>query len=748
MKKWAFRASPSVLIAGTLGLLWLGAAARGAAGDGLVPIPIDGSIKLSPYGGFTWEQPPLEWDALSKTPFFCGWDEPAYAEEIPNATESLASRPADDFRLAGPMPVTSIHWWGSYQKWQQSAPPAPGPDAWRITFSANTPEDAFVAYGRPGKQLWQFDVPPDQVRMEWVAFDRFPDQPQDSCFKYSLDLEPQYYFWPNPYEGDIFWISITAVYKTQRPDHVWGWKTRPRRWMDGAVEFVSQLNVTPSGLPISAIWIAPVEATDACGQKAKYDMTFALDTDPVWIKWEQPFTGLRDWAGYADEPSTARGASASSIALKWQQEPDLSANGLGVDATVDTPKTWSAQILADDYKCTLSGPVTQIEVWGCYYLDALPGNDANNVQFTLAIREDLPFNRLGYSMPGQILWTRTFKKGQFTVQQSTSQRQSFSSPCNGEYITNSQKRTFKYTFTIDRSQAFVQTGTFEKPVVYWLSVQAQVAQSGGSTARFGWKTSTSFWNDDAVWVQAQEPYSATWQKLNYPAFHPRANQHTALAFTIITSDKSTTELIDRQVADDWKCEQSTPVVAAAWWGSYAGYTDEVCQCNPLPEPVRPDYFLLSIWSDVPKSDLRNSPDFSHPGQKLWEYRAYQYDEVQVGSDRDPAGSRTLNGREPVFRYFVTLPPDQRFNQEPGSNVYWFSVVAVYGYPKVASYPWGWTNHEKTFNDDAVAGSEIIGAAGKKVWTWQPLRDLTGIGEDMSFVLFQQAQILGPPPKLP
>jgi hypothetical protein len=97
---------------------------------------------------------------------------------------------------------------------------------------------------------------------------------------------------------------------------------------------------------------------------------------------------------------------------------------------------------------------------------------------------------------------------------------------------------------------------------------------------------------------------------------------------------------------------------------------------------------------------------------------------------------------------VTLPPDQRFNQEPGSNVYWFSVVAVYGYPKVANYPWGWTNHEKTSNDDAVAGSEIIGAAGKKVWTWQPLKNLTGIGEDMSFVLFQQAQILGPPPKLP
>ncbi len=42
----------------------------------------------------------------------------------------------------------------------------------------------------------------------------------------------------------------------------------------------------------------------------------------------------------------------------------------------------------------------------------------------------------------------------------------------------------------------------------------------------------------------------------------------------------------------------------------------------------------------------------------------------------------------------------------------------------------------------------FGAAGKEVWTWQPLRDQTGVGEDMSFVLFQQAQVLGPPPSLP
>jgi hypothetical protein len=735
------------LIAGALGLLWLGALASGAASDRIVPI--DGVVEpCVPDIGVIWEQPPIERDVSLETPLFCGWDEPAYAEEMPNATQKLASCPADDFRCVGSMPITGIQWWGSFKKWQQTTPPAIGPDAWRITFSANTPAEGFIEYSRPGNQLSQFEVSADQVTMEYVGSDRFPNQPQDSCFRCSLTLDAANYFWPSMHDGDIFWIGIAAVYKTQRADYAWGWKTRPQRWMDGAVKYVSDYEMLPSGQAISGIVILPVEGPDACGQTAKYDMAFALYTDSVWIKWAQPFTGLRHWSGYEDEPSTAKGASASSIAIKWQQKPDMGSNGLDMDATADTPKTWPAQILADDYECKISGPVTQIWIWGSYYLDDLPGNDPCNVQFTLSIRADVPAaNRAGsYSMPGKVLWTKTFKKGQFAVQESKSQRQSFFSPCNAEYTTYSHTRAFKYTFTVDPGEAFIQGGTSEKPLVYWLSVQAQVTQSAGSKVRFGWKTSTSFWNDDAVSVQAQEPYSGTWQKLNYPAFHPRVGQHTALAFAIITSDQSTAELIDRQVADDWQSQGLSPVVAAAWWGSYKGYTDTPCECTQLVKLIKPDYFLLSIWSDVLEFNLSH-PSFNHPGQKLWEYRAYQYNEVQVGADKDPEPSRADKGHEPVFRYSVKLPYEKWFTPEMG-NTYWFSIVAVYQYPKVASYPWGWTNHEHTFNADAVAGSESLNISGKESWAWESLKDQTGVGEDASFVLFQQVLIDQPAFQLP
>ena len=729
----------SVPVAGILGLLLLGGVARGEDLASLVPIKF-----LMPYSHLAWEQPPIEWDALSDTPLFCGWDEPSYAEEIPGATEGSSSCPAADFRCLGPMPITSIHWWGSYEKWQSTSLPRVGPDAWRITFWADTPVGGYVTFSRPGTQLWQFEVSPDRVDTVWVGSDRFSgDEASESCFRYSLALNTREYFWQTLHEGEVLWIGITAVYTTHKADPVWGWKTRPWSWMDGAIKLVSGWNTTPSG-PISFITLLPVTHLDACGQTSEYDMAFALDTDPNWIKAEQPFTGLRAWSKYEDEPSTARVASASSIAMKRQQQPNVGRTGLDVDATADTPTTWPAQILADDYECTYTGPVTQIQVWGCWYQDAPPGKDANNVEFVLSIRQDVPaLSARSHSMPGKILWSKTFKKGQFDVEQGSSQGQDFYSPCTDKSYTSGAKRLFKYTFAIDPNQAFSQRGTSKKPVVYWLSVQARVVQSRGSTARFGWKTSASTWNDDAVWVKAEEPYSGTWDKLSYPGM--TTGQNTALAFVITTSSESTSELIDHQVADDWKCEHPLPVVAATWWGSYLGYNDQACACNDQAEPVRPDYFLLSIWSDSPDPDPNNPQDFGHPGTKLWEYRATQYDEVQVGFDRYPDQPVGTQAREAVFRYSVRLPTDNWFTQTQGVNVYWFSVVAVYEYPKTANYPWGWTNHPAVFNSAAVAGSDVTSDSGQKVWTWQPLEDQTGAGEDMSFILFQQAYTLGTPP---
>jgi hypothetical protein len=207
-----------------------------------------------------------------------------------------------------------------------------------------------------------------------------------------------------------------------------------------------------------------------------------------------------------------------------------------------------------------------------------------------------------------------------------------------------------------------------------------------------------------------------------------------LAFEI-TSDKVTTELIiDRLVADDWRCDHNTPVTDAVWWGSYIGYQYKPCHGQFMPLPVKPDYFNLTIWTDVP-ADSTSAVPFSHPNEIIWEYKAYDYDEVLVGYDKHPhATPGAPRGREPVFRYSVRIPEDNWFQQRDANDIYWFSVVAVYEAGTDPLYDWGWTNHKHVFNDDAVAGS-YDAAAG--VWSWIELYDQLQISEDMSFMLFTE-----------
>src|SRR3990170_7895753 len=69
---------------------------------------------------------------------------------------------------------------------------------------------------------------------------------------------------------------------------------------------------------------------------------------------------------------------------KWVQLPDLQPTGVDVKATY--PK-----VLADDFLCTSTGPITDIHIWGSWLYDRLPVipgttvGDPNNVSFRLSI---------------------------------------------------------------------------------------------------------------------------------------------------------------------------------------------------------------------------------------------------------------------------------------------------------------------------------------------------------------------------
>jgi hypothetical protein len=179
-----------------------------------------------------------------------------------------------------------------------------------------------------------------------------------------------------------------------------------------------------------------------------------------------------------------------------------------------------------------------------------------------------------------------------------------------------------------------------------------------------------------------------------------------------------------QVCDDWLCRRRTPVTAVVWWGSYIGYTYEACQGRPVaPASIRPDYFLIKIWTDLPRLFPLS---FSHPNEPVWQYKAYDYDEVLVGYDKYPSSGPA----EPVFQYSVKLPEADWFYQRTTSAVYWISIVAVY-VQRDPEFQWGWTNHPHSFNDYAVKGWW----EGPAKWSWQVLSDQMNNGEDMSFILF-------------
>ena len=632
---------------------------------------------------------------------------------------------------------------------------------WNDPISGNSLDLAFVItgdvpYSHPEKLLWQLEVPADLVEVEEVGTDFYHNYyPNDVAFQYTLHLNPDEYFWQGDYlddtTDDIFWLSIVAVYDSAvgtDPEFPWGWKTRPWHWMDDAVTFPFE-GPLDTGMIVDPETMTPIK--DPLYFES-FDVAFELDTDPNYIKWEQPFIGIRRWPHYEDEKSMATVVTTTENVTKWAQMPDLTDNGVDVDATHAPqfdPPPYDPQLLADDFECTTAETIDDIHVYGSWMGDNLPGYDIlvpGAVNFTLSIHEDLPVgdprNPHTWSIPGDMLWSEDFASGDFIVEKlPTTAPESYYVPCAGQYFHHDHTGVYKYSFY--PTQPFPQEGSPDNPIIYWLDVQARPLTQNPE-ARFGWKTrdiDDGHFNDDAVWVADVETYNGTdWRELIYPTEHPLAGQSIDLAFEL-TSNVVTTELvIHRLVADDWKCKKETPVTDAVWWGSYIGYQYKPCHGQSMPLPVKPDYFLLTIWGDVPAGHSTQAP-FSHPKgpDPLWKYKAYDYDEVLVGYDKHPhATPGTTRAREPVFRYSVRIPKENWFMQEDVNNIYWFSVVAVYEAGTDPLYDWGWTNHPHVFNDDAVAGY-LDTAVG--MWTWEELFDQLENSQDMSFMLFTEPECL-------
>ncbi len=218
--------------------------------------------------------------------------------------------------------------------------------------------------------------------------------------------------------------------------------------------------------------------------------------------------------------------------MHWPQLPDLTPTGMDVLATRQPTVIGNGfKILADDWACTETGPVSDIHIWGSWAEDILPSGSPNSVVFKLSIHSDIPAGTLTpYSQPGAELWSATFTPGSFTVRPyATGVTELFYDPNIGQII-GSDSVVWQYNFTNLPNPYIQQQGT-----IYWLDVQALPQ----GDAYFGWKTTnpleTDHFLDDAVFADTAGFNGALvtpWAPMVYPSGHPYAGQSIDLAFVI------------------------------------------------------------------------------------------------------------------------------------------------------------------------------------------------------------------------
>lgn len=203
-------------------------------------------------------------------------------------------------------------------------------------------------------------------------------------------------------------------------------------------------------------------------------------------------------SGLADWPDN------NTNVAKWYQFPDRSSNGY--DILAGAPPLGPAGsgmpiILADDFQCTRSGPITDIHIWGSWLGLTGPTN-LPPIPITLGIWTDVPAvtnsTSITNSHPGTLLWSQTFAPGQYQVRPvaSVPDGETFWNPDPAPVglILGSEFIIWQYNFY--PTNPFVQqVGTN-----YWLSMTAGSADPAGTPGPlFGWKTTaTNHWNDDAV----------------------------------------------------------------------------------------------------------------------------------------------------------------------------------------------------------------------------------------------------------
>lgn len=191
--------------------------------------------------------------------------------------------------------------------------------------------------------------------------------------------------------------------------------------------------------------------------------------------------------------------------MHYPQLPDP----FGIDVSFRSP-----QVLADDWQCSETGPVSDVHFW----FSALEDAEPVILNVHLSIHSNIPAGEgTNYSRPGDLLWQGDFGPGDVTWRPAGTGQQGWYVPENGFYRPFDHNRFYQLNI-VDLPNPFIQ----QQGEVYWLDI------SISSQTPLGWKTSISpQFMDTSVWGILPTP---DWQ----PVYDPRVSvpQNLDLAFVI------------------------------------------------------------------------------------------------------------------------------------------------------------------------------------------------------------------------
>lgn len=217
--------------------------------------------------------------------------------------------------------------------------------------------------------------------------------------------------------------------------------------------------------------------------------------------------------------------------MHYPQLPDPEGWDVRVSNSRRAPNDPFQWIIADDWQCSETGPVSDVHFWFSWSQDVVD----QIVNVHLSIHDNIPAeeNPDGWSIPGNLLWSDDFGPPQFSIRPYGEGDQGWYDPVFGDFTPEGDHLAFSQINIVDILDPFEQ----QQGEIYWLDVSVDL-QGESETGQLGWKTSQDHFMDDAVywniedekWIELRDP--VTQESLDMAFVITIAEPHAGLLLAI------------------------------------------------------------------------------------------------------------------------------------------------------------------------------------------------------------------------